>query len=293
MLWTVAHQASLSMRFSRQEYWNRLPCPPSGDLTEPGMEPASLTSPVLAGGFFTTSTTWDAPLPPAIAGNNCFIPYPSPVPSVICNVKSHNFSVCVSIPYWFNQPRYFDQSFNPPWLFPSWDRRFTLVSGNTHLWLVFYWWMKNIHILLYYLLPAHFFRDYVLVMTQLFSVLLKTIFSKGVCLCVCVFAQSLSHVWLFETPWTVAHQAPLRGIFPARILEQVAISSSSRSSRARDWSCISLTAGRFFTTEPLGRPFWKSYLFSVFKYNLWKKADRLSWRKITVLIVPLKGRLPR
>ena len=113
------------------------------------------------------------------------------------------------------------------------------------------------------------------------------------CLPLCVCVRSLSCVWLFETPWTVARQAPLRGIFPARILEQVAISSSSRSSRARDRSCISLTAGRFFTTEPLGRPFWQSYLFSVFKNNLWKKAERLSWRKITVLIVPLKGRLPR
>ena len=48
-LWTVAHQASLSMGFSRQKYWNRLPCPPPGDLPNPGMEPAS---PALAGRFF-------------------------------------------------------------------------------------------------------------------------------------------------------------------------------------------------------------------------------------------------
>ena len=53
-LWTVAHQAPLSMGFSRQEYWSELPCPPSGDLPDPGMEPAS---PTLAGGFFTTSAT--------------------------------------------------------------------------------------------------------------------------------------------------------------------------------------------------------------------------------------------
>ena len=59
--WTVAHQAPLSMGFSRQEYWSGLPCPPPGDLPDPGIEPSSLISPALAGGFFTTSTTWEAP----------------------------------------------------------------------------------------------------------------------------------------------------------------------------------------------------------------------------------------
>ena len=49
--WTVAHQAHLSMGFSRQEYWSGLPFPPPGDLPNPGME---LVSPALAGGFFTT-----------------------------------------------------------------------------------------------------------------------------------------------------------------------------------------------------------------------------------------------
>ena len=52
--WTVAYQAPLSMEFSRQEYWNRLPLPVSGDLTNPGIEPLSLVFPALAGGFFTT-----------------------------------------------------------------------------------------------------------------------------------------------------------------------------------------------------------------------------------------------
>ena len=53
-LWTVAHQAPLSMRFSRQEYWSGLPCPPPGDLPDPGIKPKSLASPALAGRFFTT-----------------------------------------------------------------------------------------------------------------------------------------------------------------------------------------------------------------------------------------------
>ena len=49
--------------FSRQEYWNGLPCPPPEDLPNPGIEPVSLTSPALEGRFFTTSATWKAPLP--------------------------------------------------------------------------------------------------------------------------------------------------------------------------------------------------------------------------------------
>ena len=53
-LCTVACQAPLSMGFSRQECWSRLPFPSSGDPPDPGMEPASLISPALAGRFFTT-----------------------------------------------------------------------------------------------------------------------------------------------------------------------------------------------------------------------------------------------
>ena len=58
--WPVAHQAPLSMGFSRQEYWNRLPFPPPGDPPDAGIKPTSLVSPALAGGFFTTLTTWEA-----------------------------------------------------------------------------------------------------------------------------------------------------------------------------------------------------------------------------------------
>ena len=43
--WTVARQAPLSMGFSRQEYWSGLPCPPPGDLPDPGIEPQSPASP--------------------------------------------------------------------------------------------------------------------------------------------------------------------------------------------------------------------------------------------------------
>ena len=44
-LWAIAHQASLFIGFFRQEYWSGLPCPPSGDLLKPEIEPMSLTSP--------------------------------------------------------------------------------------------------------------------------------------------------------------------------------------------------------------------------------------------------------
>ena len=57
ILWTVACQAPLSMRFSRQEYWSELPCPPPGDLPNPGIKLTCLLSLALAGGFFTTSAT--------------------------------------------------------------------------------------------------------------------------------------------------------------------------------------------------------------------------------------------
>ena len=43
-VWTVACQAPLSMGFSRQEYWSGLPCPPPGDLPDPGIKPTSLAS---------------------------------------------------------------------------------------------------------------------------------------------------------------------------------------------------------------------------------------------------------
>ena len=56
--WTVAHQAPLSVRFSRQEYWSGLPCPPPGDLPNPGMEPESPVSPELQVDSLPLSHRW-------------------------------------------------------------------------------------------------------------------------------------------------------------------------------------------------------------------------------------------
>ena len=49
---SVGRQAPLSIAFSRQEYWSGLPCPPSENLSHPGIKPTSLTSPALASRFW-------------------------------------------------------------------------------------------------------------------------------------------------------------------------------------------------------------------------------------------------
>ena len=71
--WTIAHQAPLSMGFSKQEYWSGLPFPSPGDLPHPGIEPAS---PALAGRFFTA----EPPGKPRTGGNPPEIQIPRPKP---------------------------------------------------------------------------------------------------------------------------------------------------------------------------------------------------------------------
>ena len=59
ILWTVARQASLSLGFSRQDYWSGLLFLPPWDLPDPGIELERPASSVLAGRFFTTGATWE------------------------------------------------------------------------------------------------------------------------------------------------------------------------------------------------------------------------------------------
>ena len=67
--------------------------------------------------------------------------------------------------------------------------------------------------------------------------------------------KSLSHVWVFVTPWTVACHGPMvppgimvpHGILQAKILEWVVIPFSRGSSQPRDWTHVSCNAGGFFT----------------------------------------------
>ena len=59
-LWTIVCQVSLTMGFSRQEYWNCLLCPPPGDLPYPRIQSVTLISLAMAGQNFTTSTnSWE------------------------------------------------------------------------------------------------------------------------------------------------------------------------------------------------------------------------------------------
>ena len=60
--WTVAHQAPLSMGFSRQESWSGVPCPPPGDLSDSGIKPESLLPAALAGRFFVNSAIYVIPI---------------------------------------------------------------------------------------------------------------------------------------------------------------------------------------------------------------------------------------
>ena len=69
-LWTIACQAPLSMEFSRQEHWSKLPLPSPKDLPDSGIEILSLTSPAWAGGLFTTRATWEAPYFPQLGLNH-------------------------------------------------------------------------------------------------------------------------------------------------------------------------------------------------------------------------------
>ena len=83
--WTVAYQNPLSMEFSRQEYWSRLPFPTLGDLPNPRIEPESLVFPAWAGGFFFFTT-----VPPG-KPYKCFSSVVQSCPT-LCNPMNHRMS---------------------------------------------------------------------------------------------------------------------------------------------------------------------------------------------------------
>ena len=88
------------------------------------------------------------------------------------------------------------------------------------------------------------------------SLLSEPLGKPEIILCVC--AKSLSHVQLFATLWTVAHQAHLpMGLSQVRILDWVAMPSSRGSSWPRDQTASLMSpalAGMLFTTTPPGKP---------------------------------------
>ena len=93
--------------FSRQDYRNGLPFPPPGDPPEPGIEPTSLMSPALAGGFFTTGATWEAPpcLFATLRGLELSVPQ-KPVRSLrhldYLPPMSVSLSFFLPLPWWFS-----------------------------------------------------------------------------------------------------------------------------------------------------------------------------------------------
>ena len=70
-IWTIAHQASLSMEFPRQEYWRGLPCPPPGDPPNPGIKLMFLISPVFAGGLGSPSSKVSVQFSGSVVPNLC------------------------------------------------------------------------------------------------------------------------------------------------------------------------------------------------------------------------------
>ena len=68
------------MEFSRPEYWSGYPFPSPGDLPDPGIKPESLMSPALAGGFFTTCSTWGFPDSSVGKESTCSAGDPSLIP---------------------------------------------------------------------------------------------------------------------------------------------------------------------------------------------------------------------
>ena len=98
-LWTVPHQTPLSLGFSRQESWSWLPCPPPGDLPNPGIDQVSLTSPALAGRFFTTGATWQAHL--SLQGS------PINITDLLLNNICFNYDLLSHIPWFYYLEIYF------------------------------------------------------------------------------------------------------------------------------------------------------------------------------------------
>ena len=96
-LWTVACQAPLSMESSREEYWSGWPCPPPGDLPDPGIEPTSLMSPALADRFF---------LPLVPPGKPKFLCGTSELEGKVTNVLTRDLSGAISSNSWLGALRF-------------------------------------------------------------------------------------------------------------------------------------------------------------------------------------------
>ena len=203
----VALQAPLSMGCSRQEYWSGLPCPSPGDVPNSRIKLAFFMSPASSGGFFTTSTTWGAPLkngPHQNSNNN---------KSLLKNAfgKSHSFLMphCIHWKHCFKVLIYVSGQ----WLYMAQNSKISKQKLNSTNW-----------------------RG--AVMTCLYSrfmCFLKWSEVARSCPTLCE-PMDCSLLWLF-CPWDS----------PGKRVEWVTISFSKGSSWSRDQTQVPHTVGRRFT----------------------------------------------
>ena len=135
--WTVASQVTLSMEFSKQEYWRRVPIPIPGDLPQPGTEPLSPAFPAFAGGFFTTAppglpAKW---VGPPILSFHCILSSFLALIIMLTNISNYFPDQTVTIMNYLYSAPLVDSSSMRPETF----KNFTIISAvaNT-IWLLTY-----------------------------------------------------------------------------------------------------------------------------------------------------------
>ena len=113
---------------------------------------------------------------------------------------------------------------------------------------------------------------------------MKREFTRICCMQLKLKMKLFSCVRLFATPWTVAYQPAIHGIFQARILEWATISFSRGSSQPRDRTQVSCIADRRFTIWATGKP-WSSWSYALQLNTMWTfekgmKTNNGHWHKI-------------
>ena len=178
------------MGFSRQRYWSGLPFPSPGGPPEPGMEPVSLRSLALVGGFFTTSITWEAHcrthwLHSWVFTQENWVP---------CAYKKRIIWMCLAVFII---------------IAPKWKstQMAIKVNGHTNCSMFIQWSTTQqgkgkkplVHVTIRIKLRDSMLSKTSWILKRIHIIVLFTINS----------VQLLSCIWLFVTPWTAAHQASL------------------------------------------------------------------------------------
>ena len=240
---TAARQSPLSLRFSRQEYWSGLPCPPQGNLPDSEIEPASLSTPALTGRFFTTSTKLSAAS--AISVPNC-------VPQHFHSTPA-NFLLPESASLWledifFRTGKVFSvlacSRPEVPSLVPPEDGKNHQKLSTTDSQSLVYPSPRWGIILgfSFTLLPEFPCRTKFKLSTMVVSLISF------------LSLAALPFLWWWFSCYVMTnslwpHGLPgfsVHGISQGRVLEWVAISFSRASSWSRDWTCVSCIAGGLY-----------------------------------------------